>query len=215
MWSFIFGAEKIYSLFKYYSEFNTNSIVSDNMNHIDSEIISRLKFISKIEPNEKINIRHLFVQPDNITTKISRTFINPDTRKNTLFFIKTTVERSFELVTFYLKSSKPSEVAICMSIIKDIENSKIGIMNLNATYINDRMFCCDIETLLQNINARLSGLKEEYPELFPRDEDRPPSRTESRSEPKRDRTEVPTEILRRAGQQELPTDSQKRQQKSR
>ena len=50
----------------------------------DKEVISRLKFIGKVQKGEKINVKYMFIQPEGIATKISRSLINHCNRQNTL-----------------------------------------------------------------------------------------------------------------------------------
>jgi hypothetical protein len=99
------------------------------------DILSKLKFISKIQEGEKINVKYLYVQQDGFMTKLSRTFYNLDNRGNTLNFVENTVKRSFEIIKLYINSDKLSERTICYNIIKDLEISKSGILNLMKTYM--------------------------------------------------------------------------------
>ena len=89
----------IFSIFKD-REINVTNMESDK------EVISRLKFISRINGGEKINVRYMFVQQDDIATKISRTLYYKDNRRNALSFIKNTIKRSFEIIKFYKNSNK-------------------------------------------------------------------------------------------------------------
>jgi len=103
----------------------------NNINRMDSnqEITSKLKFIGKLKKGEKVNTRHMYTQPDGLSTSIIRTFIYQDNRGNVLNFCQETISRAFELLVTYERS----------------------------TYIEDTKFCCDMDTLLQIINARLDG----------------------------------------------------------
>lgn len=124
----------------------------------NNEIISRLKFISKVKKGEKINVQYLFVQPNNLSTSLSRTFYHKDTRYNTLAFIRNTIDRSFELINFYERSEKQSEKVLRGCIIEDLRYSKEGIGNLKHTYADDIKFCCDLDTILQQIDSILNDL---------------------------------------------------------
>lgn len=121
----------------------------------DKEVISRLKFIGKVQKGEKINVKYMFIQPEGIATKISRSLINHCNRQNTLNFICNTVKRSFEIVRTYKLSKLDSQKHICEHIIEDIEQSKKGIINFKNTYIDDLKMGCDLDTLLQEIDAFL------------------------------------------------------------
>ena len=124
----------------------------------DKEVISRLKFICKLQKGEKINVKYMFVQPEGIATRLSRTLINQDNRNNTLNFLRSTITRTFEIISAYSSSNKESHRHICLHVIKDLQESKTGLINLKDTYISDIKFTCDIDTLLQEIDAKLTEI---------------------------------------------------------
>ncbi len=121
----------------------------------NKEVISRLKFIGKLQKGEKINVRLLYVQPEGVITQFSRTFLYQDNRSKTLSFIQDVITRSFELLAYYDKSIQVSERIISNNIIIDLKKSKIGLVNLKETYCDDNKFCCDIDTLVQLIDSKL------------------------------------------------------------
>lgn len=133
------------------------------------ETLSRLKFIAKIQTGEKINLRYMYIQNDGILTQFFRT-IFPDNRVKTFAFITETINKSFEILKFYNNSIKLSEQIMCKNLIHDLKESKNGLINLKETYNIDLKFGCDIQTLLQLIDAKLiefshlycSETKEEY-----------------------------------------------------
>ena len=128
-------------------------------NKMDSnqEIISKLKFIGKIKKGEKINTRHMYVQPDGLSTSIIRTFIYQDNRGNVLNFCQETISRAFELLVTYERSDKNTEQVLFGHLLTDLQHATNGLANLKFTYIADTKFCCDMDTLLQIITARLDG----------------------------------------------------------
>lgn len=128
----------------------------------DNDIISKLKFIGKIQKGEKINVKNMYVQPDGIATKISRSFINIDTRANTFNFLNTVVKRSFDLISLHSGSNSSFDKNLCINLIKDLRESKTGIENLKETYNSDVMFGCKLETLIQDIEGRLTELDKVY-----------------------------------------------------
>ena len=101
----------------------------------------------------------MFVQPEGIATRISRTLINQDNRNNTLNFVRSTITRTFEIITSYSSSNKESHRHISLHIIKDLQQCKTGLLNLKDTYLSDIKFTCDIDTLLQEIDAKLSEIE--------------------------------------------------------
>jgi len=137
----------------------------------NEEIISKLKFLSKVQKCEKINVNGLFVQLDGLKTTVSRTIWNPDSRQNTLTFIESTINKSCTLIDLYLRSEKSSEVQMGKNILKDLNDSKVGIANLKHTYSDDVMFCSKIDTFLQIIDAKIVELQGKYYILFQDDDD--------------------------------------------
>ena len=124
------------------------------------DITSKLKFIGRLKKGEKINTRHMYVQPTGFGTSISRTFFNQDNRGNALSFCQETISRSFELVVTYERSTRPTDAVLLNNILNDLRASMVGLNNLKCTYVNDTKFCCDMDTLLQIVTARLSKYEE-------------------------------------------------------
>ena len=120
------------------------------------EVISRLKFISKLKKGEKINTRHLYVQADGWSTSFSRTFLYQDNRGNALSLVQETIARSFELLESYERSDTKEDQMHYQQLNKDLRQATIGLVNLKCTYIKDTKFCCDMDTLLEDITARLA-----------------------------------------------------------
>lgn len=141
------------SVFKDTSNFNINSMESDK------EVISRLKFIGRVQKGEKINVKYMFVQPEGIATRISRTLINQCNRQNTLNFVRNTIKRTFEIINNYRDSKNDSQRHICGHLTYDLKQSQKGITNIKSTYINDLKVCCDLDTLLQEIEAFLTPIE--------------------------------------------------------
>ena len=132
---------------------------------MDDDTINELKFIGQVKKGEKINVKYMCVQQDGLATKISRTFINPDSRANGLSFIHTTIEKSLGLIIKYKASAALADHAMCENTIRDLQTAKQGITNLKSTYANDRMFCCQIDREIQKIDAMLGQI------MAPEDED--------------------------------------------
>lgn len=129
---------------------------------MNNDVISRLKFIGKVKKGEKINVKHMFVQPDNITTKISRMIYNQDNRTNTLSFLSNTINRAFQILELFLKGEDTSQMIKIKNIITDLKNSVNGILNLKHTYCDDIMFCCTLDTITEDIESKLLEFQNKY-----------------------------------------------------
>lgn len=143
-------------------------IVKDNhLGHIsmenNEEIISRLKFIGHIQKEEKIDVRHVSRQPNNLITKFYRSIVYPDNRTNSLKFIKDVINRSFEIIeNFMIKG----DIVTCKVIFSDLLKAKNGMFNLKYTYNEDTKFCCDLDVVIENVSSKISVFQEKHPELF-------------------------------------------------
>ena len=121
----------------------------------NKETISRLKFIGKIQINEKIDLKTMSIMQDGIFTQLSRTVFQ-DNRNKTLVFLQDTINKAFEIIKCYGNSNKNSDKLMCLNLIHDLKNSRNGFNNLKETYASDIKFCCDIDVFLQMIDAKLS-----------------------------------------------------------
>ena len=134
------------------------------INRMDSyqEIISRLKFIGKLKKGEKINTKQMYVQQEGLATTLSRTFWAQDNRINTINFIHETIKFSFELLNNYDRSESTPNKELAKHIVSDLRQVNQGLDNLKQTYILDNKFCCDIDTLIEDIKAKLVTYNEKY-----------------------------------------------------
>lgn len=121
----------------------------------NKETISRLKFIGKIEINDKIDLKNMSIAHDGLITQISRTVFQ-DNRSKTLVFIQDTISKAFEILKCYENSKKNHEKLMCLNVINDLKVSRTGLKNLKETYNTDIKFCCDIDVLLEMIDGKLS-----------------------------------------------------------
>ena len=135
----------------------------ESVNKMDDNI-SRLKFIARLKKGEKINTKDMTVQQNNLLTKINRSFLSIDNRTNTLNFLVETVKKGFEELQTHIDNMEINifDKTMGSNILLDLENCKNGFSNLKDTYVDDIMFCCKIDTIDQEIDARLKSIKTKY-----------------------------------------------------
>ena len=119
------------------------------------EIKSRLKFISSVQVGDKINVKFMIIQKDSFFTKMSRT-VYYENRQNTMIFIKDTIQRTFEILDNHHINSIQLDGYNIETLKTDLENCILGIDNLKQTYLGDVKFCCDLDTIIQEIGQKLS-----------------------------------------------------------
>lgn len=130
------------------------------------DVIKKLKFITLIEPGERINVSTISAVQESWFATIYRTIFK-ESRTKTLQFLSEVIDRSFELIFLYKDSKKLSDQISCYQILDDIIQSINGIKNIQVTYNSDRNFYCEMETLLSSIHARLAEIYQNEPLLLP------------------------------------------------
>ena len=173
-------------------------ILKYKMNSNNDDIIPKLKFISRLSKGDKINVKNMYIQQNNFYNWISRSFFNIDDRANTLMFVHTTVKRGFDLLLHHIDSSNPFDIILCQNLYQDLRNTKIGFLNLRETYIEDVMFTCKIDALVEETDAKLTELETKHRFLIARNDnkddrndknDKNDERKEERREKNEDRKE--------------------------
>ena len=94
----------------------------------NKETISRLKFIGKIEINDKIDLKNMSIMHDGILTQLSRT-VYQDNRNKSLVFIQDTISKAFEILKCYENSKKNHEKLMCLNVINDLIFKEKFIVN--------------------------------------------------------------------------------------
>lgn len=120
------------------------------------DTISKIKFISKLKKGEKFSIRNMYTQPPGLQTTITRT-IFCDSRKDSIEFIRYTINAGIEIVEKYQNSKKPHKQKIAINLIQDLIQCQSGIKNLMETYSDDRMFQSEMETVLQMLKTKIEN----------------------------------------------------------
>lgn len=146
--------------------FVTNSFRAERQ----KEIITQLKFISTFEEGEKIDVKNLKVEQKNIFTPFKRLILG-ESRDTTYNFLSQTIERGFEILMSNIHSDKKSDKLFCKNMIKDLIAAKTGLTNIQQTYRDDKLFRCNIETLIESVDTKISEVKEVCPSLFTENEE--------------------------------------------
>lgn len=184
----------IYSESKIIDEYkNDNNVVRKSLtNDIKrKELIIILKLIGTITGTERISVKKLKILSDDFKTKFFRTFVDKESREDTMQFISHIIDQAINLLNeeykCYLKnkilgvkddSNSPDQfgetknIKIIQyqlnSLLKSISSFVGGINNIkNGIYKEDRMFVCFIDTLVEDtIKPKFLEIKEESPELL-------------------------------------------------
>ena len=120
------------------------------------DILSKLKFIGKIRSKERINVRNLCLQKDNLWTKIYR-FVSQETREDTLQFLNRVIKGAFQILSVRLKKTDEKNRNLCSTIRTDLISALEGLQNIKITYEPDIAFCCKKDVLIQYVNRYLTS----------------------------------------------------------
>ena len=129
------------------------------------EIITKLKFIGTFQPGEKIDVNNLRIEDKTLLTPLKRLFYG-EGRDKTFTFLSLTIERSIEIIQNYVLSDRISERIYCSNLINDLVKAVLGLKNIQETYREDKMFVCNVDILIENVDAKLTEIKEKYPDIM-------------------------------------------------
>lgn len=122
-------------------------------------VISRLKFIARIRPGEKVDIASLSVHPVTYTWRLYRAvFARGESRYTTLDYIRQALDDAFEIAPEFLAGGDDCSRTIGQMIVESLSASKSGIQGLAKTYEDDRMYVARIESLVAILNVKIASL---------------------------------------------------------
>ena len=124
------------------------------------DIVSKLRFISKIKGGEKIDVGSFTVVEDYILDKMYRTFIGRDeSREKTLDFIQKITGCALGMIIKFSNSNNEYETRLGRMILNTLKEARPGISSLIDTYKNDRMYTSKIETLINILDTKIQNLE--------------------------------------------------------
>ena len=136
-----------------------------NDSHTIRDNIIKLKLIGTFKPNEKIDVKNLRIEQNTIFTPIKR-MIYGESRTTTFDFLNHTIEKTYEIINIFIRSDKLSEKIFCKNILNDLVACISGLKNIQRTYNEDNLFYSNVQYLIENIQAKLLEIKEQYPDIF-------------------------------------------------
>ena len=133
-----------------------NNFVKDGSERSVLDIVSRLKFISKIKEGELVDVHSSTIMEAGWQSSVYRTFFTRrEGRKITLDFFRQSISNAFDMITLYLNMKDVFYRQIGVMIFETLQESKSGISNHGKTYRNDRMYVSQIETLILTLDTEL------------------------------------------------------------
>jgi len=137
--------------------------------HMDSnskrQTITKLKFMGTLSPHEKIDPFNLKVETSSLWTPLKR-LMSGSSRDTTMYFFSSTLERTFEIIEASLHSSKTADQVFCSNTVADLINAVKGLRAAQITYGNDKIVMCELEVLIETVQAFLMDLQKRAPAIF-------------------------------------------------
>lgn len=121
------------------------------------DMISKLKFISKIREDEKIDVKRMFIVKPDPASIIHRTLISRETRDDTYDFLKTTIDQAISMISLYIGEKITFNSAIAKMLVENLKNTREGLENIGKTYekVGDLNFVCKINSLIETMNVKI------------------------------------------------------------
>jgi hypothetical protein len=141
-----------------YNQFGESVVIEGNKTV--EEIISDLKFISKIKEGEILNTQNDTLTQEGWSTSIWRTFIyRRESRKVTLEFFRYVTNEALVKLSCHLSDKNRFNQELGIMIFDALRESREGIENHKKTYISDQRYASDIESFLLLLDVQLKEYK--------------------------------------------------------
>lgn len=108
------------------------------------ESVIKLKLIGNLKIGDKISTRYQQIQPDSMSTKLSR-YIYGESRLHTVIFVRNTI---YHIQTIVVNIQDQNIKKI---ISDDLLKAKSGLVALQETYAGDVRVVAELEELIQSI----------------------------------------------------------------
>lgn len=129
------------------------------------EVLSRLKFIGTLQAGERVDVHNQCIENNTILTGIKRMFYG-EGRDATYAFFTNTIERAFAILYSLVATEKLGDRMVCSHILQDMMKAMNGIKNMQITYQSDKKFMCNLETLVQAVQAKMYEVRQRYPDIY-------------------------------------------------
>ena len=121
------------------------------------EVLSKLKFVSKIKPHEKVNVGSLSIDDNYFFSNFIR-YYKCESRYTTLDFISHLMVEAVEICNILIQRDDYYSKYMVDIFLKTIIESKMGITNILITYKDDRMYASRLDIFLETLFIKIEEL---------------------------------------------------------
>lgn len=133
----------------------------DGSEYSVQDVISKLKFIGKIQEGEIVDVKTLSLHKRGWATSFSRTFLTSgESRAATLDFFRQIISNGFDMAQRYFRMEGEMNKKLGDIIVRALNECKKGLINTSKTYHEDQHYSSQIETLIETLNIRADDLNE-------------------------------------------------------
>jgi hypothetical protein len=119
-------------------------------------VISLLKFISKIKPDQKIEVEGLQLCSTTLLGRAYRHFVTPNESKDTTYeFLAETFQESFDVLQVLQTHNTPYTNHVSALLIQDTAAALESVPKLITTYREQAYFVSRLETLRDTMTLKL------------------------------------------------------------
>ena len=149
---------------------NTDSAINFSQTGNEATIknlVSKLRFIAKVKPGEKLNVKELFVRDNNIvwqrflrTMRDKVLWEDGESKESTQAFIEAVTDEAINLISFYRSDPENDfNAQIADLLTRNLEEAIQGMESLINTYQDDRIYSSKIEATMGTLTLKLETLK--------------------------------------------------------
>lgn len=127
-----------------------------------NETLAKLLFISRVKEGQLIFTQNCTLQQKNNYWDSFWRVVYSETRHKTYLWLADIIDDAFKQYDMLSSSDIQENKGIASNMLINIEASKDGLLNMKKTYKSDVYYCSLLDTLLQNIDIRISARKNKY-----------------------------------------------------
>lgn len=139
------------------------NFVIDGSDRSVQDIISKLRFISKMQPGYVMDVSQLTLRKNTWSVRAQRAITSmishDESRDATLEFIQSWTSKALELASRYLKSNEEFYRGLGTMILRCLKETITSLGALKETYDTDPMFVSRVEALEQTFKAKMYVLE--------------------------------------------------------
>lgn len=142
------------------------------------DVVSKLKFLSKLQPGEKIQVNGLSIVEAGWFWKVYRHFTSKGGKTNTeilesreisLTFISELCDSALKLALDVVDKRGVCHQEVWKMVLTSLVEFQPGVRNLMMSYDSDDLFVSKLDTFISILNAKIKELEEMREKAFAED----------------------------------------------